>query len=671
MNDIDLFPKELVNSLGWTFIHSLWQGLLLFVILTILLVVFRRFSSSTKYNISVSFLFLFLASTVVTFSIVYEPTNTIVNLNPTSPSILDHSNTHEIISPEFKQTNINILDLAIHKILQYTSFKKFFPTVIGFWLLGITILSIKYLGSWIFIRKLRNQKVKPIDTYWENKCLQLGEKLRLSKKYIVRFSNTVTSPMVIGFFKPVILLPIKLITRLPEKQIEAILIHELAHIKRNDYLINIIQIIMEVVFFYHPAIWSISSRIRTERENCCDDFAVSITCETINYAEALVNIGNIEIQNNFGLAFAGNQHKLKLRVQRMFTDRTLIADFKEKFVTLSIILLSFCSLGWTALVQLDENEEIVIQENNPQYNKTISSQQEILQLEETNIIDNSQNHEDSQAIFEFIRKGNIEAVKTLIKTGINLEVEDKKGGTPLLLAVKDNKYEIAKLLIKNGADVSFIKKNGQSILIEAADEKDHRLTELLLEKGVDIDYYNSKYSSALFEAICKGNTKVVKILLKEGADIEATNKNGHNALMCSIDKGKIEIAHILIEAGANVHFSKDNGWTILMEAALRNSPGLIRTLLSKEVNVNALSNKNHSALNGAVRRENTENARLLIEHGADVNRKYEGYTPLQEAVKRNNYELTKLLLDNGSEIEIREISSRKMALQAGSEERKK
>lgn len=705
MKVINFFPKELMDALGWTFMHSIWQGLLLFIVLAMVLVILRRFSASTKYLLCVSFLFFFLASSVATFYTVYDPEIIVLSSVPVIQNVETRKNSFETFDVKDQEKYKSQIAATAIKTPFYTNLGSFFPVVVTFWFLGIILLSIKYLGGWIYVHRLRNKKINAIDEYWESKCKQLGRKLNLSKKYIIRFSSLATTPMVIGFFRPVVLLPIKIITQLPEKQIEAILAHELAHIKRNDYLVNLMQSLMEVIFFYHPAVWLISAKIRTERENCCDDLVVSVTGETVDYAEALVNIGYVEIQNNLSLAFSGNQDNLKERVQRMFTARTLFADFRERLVTIVVIFLGVCSLGWGMLAQSDDrgtleqpnqleakneelkHEEEVKKENTPVLSVTEDHKDEnmisrassidhrtsiLSRKKESNRLGkgtsdkkNSQRimkskvgeksiDKKSSSLFEAINRGDVEVVKALIKGGADIEIKNKDGETPLLLAVKENKYDIAKFLINNGSDVSFVRKDGRSMLIEAVDEKDLRLTELLLKKGVAIDYKSRQNPPALFEAIDKGKIEIVKILLKEGADIEMKDKKERTALMYALDEGESEIAQLLIKADADVNAQTKDGWTVLMEASVQKYPDIVKMLINRGANVKAISYHNITALNSAVRKGRLEIAKILIGFGADVNWRYDKLTPLCEAVRRNNYAMTKLLVDSGADVQARE-----------------
>ena len=700
----DIISREVVDAFGWTFVHSIWQGVLLLILLIVLLVVLRKFSSSTKYLVCVSFLFFFLASNFSTFFLVYEPTYTVVRQDVIDKTMAIPNDEYVSLS-EHVQADSDKEVILDYKVPLYVHLKKYFPAITTLWFLGVLLLSIKLIGSWIYLHRLKYRHTQNIDPYWEKRCRQIGAKLRLTKKYLLRISHSVSTPLVIGFFKPVVLLPVKAITGLTEKQIEAILAHELAHVKRNDYLINILQSVMEVIFFYHPAIWMISGRIRKERENCCDDLALSVTGQTIIFAEALLNIGILENHNKLALALAGTNSSLKDRVHRIFTPRTLIADFRERLITLVVVLLGALSLGMVLFIQPDKEqaatkeilpETQVNEEEGTAMEEIVDAQTPII-IEETTPGPESissitpekdksdhkpaKNGETSDPknrngngsisisdLINAINKGKTDEVISLLKEGVDINSIDSNGRSPLFIAVKNNNYELTRLLINNGANVQFI-QDGHSILMEASDEADVRITELLLRKGAPINFKTEQEPGAIFDAIEDGNLGVVNALIKAGADIEVRDKEGRTPLLFAFDEGEIKIAQMLIENGADVNAESDSGWSVLMEASLRDQPELVEMLISEGANVNALSYHNHSALNGAVRREKLENARILIASGADVNWKYDGYTPLCEAARRNNYLLIKLLLENNADPEIGETSRGEKPLFMGSSEK--
>ncbi len=148
------------------------------------------------------------------------------------------------------------------------------PEIVLLWLAGVAVFAIRPLASWYTVRRLRRVGVSPVADATRGLLERTAKRLRLARAVAVLQSTLVKTPVVIGYFRPLVLLPLCVVTGLPEVQLELILAHELAHIRRHDYLVNLLQTLIETLFFYHPAVWWLSRRIRNERENCCDDIAI-------------------------------------------------------------------------------------------------------------------------------------------------------------------------------------------------------------------------------------------------------------------------------------------------------------------------------------------------------------------------------------------------------------
>jgi hypothetical protein len=148
---------------------------------------------------------------------------------------------------------------------------------------------------------------------------RLARRLHISRAITLLESTLVEVPTVIGWLKPVVLLPASALGALSPSQLEAILAHELAHIRRHDYLVNLLQTLVETLLFYHPAVWWLSRRIRIERENCCDDLAVSLCGDPVAYANALADLESLrsETTPTHHIALAATGGSLLHRVRRL------------------------------------------------------------------------------------------------------------------------------------------------------------------------------------------------------------------------------------------------------------------------------------------------------------------------------------------------------------------
>jgi uncharacterized protein (TIGR03435 family) len=159
--------------------------------------------------------------------------------------------------------------------------------VVAIWLTGATAFLLRLVGGWMLAERLQYRMVRPAPAEWQRTLDRLRSRVSVNRPLRLLVSGLVKAPAAIGWLRPIVLVPVGALAGLPAAQIEALLLHELAHIRRHDYLVNILQSAVEAVFFYHPAVWWISGHMRTERELCCDDIAVSITGDALIYARAL------------------------------------------------------------------------------------------------------------------------------------------------------------------------------------------------------------------------------------------------------------------------------------------------------------------------------------------------------------------------------------------------
>jgi TonB family protein len=183
------------------------------------------------------------------------------------------------------------------------------------WLAGITILSLRAVGGWYLARSLKRVDTLAVPAELLQRCHDLQR--RLAVAWPVRFvlSRRVNVPLVIGWLKPVILIPVSAVTGLAPHQLDALILHELAHIRRLDTVINILLVAAETALFYHPAVWWVSRQVRIEREHCCDDFAVAACGDAVMYVEALTSLESWKAAGS--LALAANGGGLKDRVARL------------------------------------------------------------------------------------------------------------------------------------------------------------------------------------------------------------------------------------------------------------------------------------------------------------------------------------------------------------------
>lgn len=291
-----------LERFAWTVVHSLWLGTVVFLLLRLSLLILATASARTRYSLCVLALFAVVAAPIVTFKSLEG------RFDDPGPLILIAD-------------GVGISD-SDARALQMTAFGRLSeliraasPGVCVLWLAVVIALSLHHVTVWLWIQRSLITRSKPL-AGWQN-LTDLAERLSLPS---VRFlESTLTDvPATLGWLKPVVLLPPAALTGLSVEQIEAIVAHELAHITRRDYLVNLLQTVAETVMFYHPVVWWISARIRDERELCCDDIASAVSQGPERYGSALVALAELRhARRSPGLLLAATGGPLLRRVVRL------------------------------------------------------------------------------------------------------------------------------------------------------------------------------------------------------------------------------------------------------------------------------------------------------------------------------------------------------------------
>lgn len=293
------------DLLGSTLLHFVWQGAAIAVLLYIALAFTRR--AVLRYNLALAALLLMAVSPIATFFWLqrgFEPAATPMPIQQAWDAMQTLSNSPALSTSVNSLASIDWLKCAV-----------------WVWFAGVLIFGIRALGGWVFLERLRGEKAQPIAEHLQRRCKALERRLGLNRTVRYLESHRIDSPAVVGWFRPVILLPITALTGLGPEQLEAVIAHELAHIKRLDCFVNLFQIAIETALFYHPAVWWASRTIRRERESCCDDIAVRICGDACTYARALTLMETW--RTTPALVLAANSGSLKSRISRLLGLETI------------------------------------------------------------------------------------------------------------------------------------------------------------------------------------------------------------------------------------------------------------------------------------------------------------------------------------------------------------
>jgi len=363
----NILSQEIVQKLGWTLLHFVWQAAAVALLVGILLALLRKSSANLRYIIACTALGLIVLLPIITMQLVpVSAPQPIVNIVPApAPAILPAQEIREIPAAEMsipegpvQHENAGTTFNASWKQRASDLLEPALPYIVSGWLLGVFGLSLWHLGGWAQLQRLRKKMVKQVNASLLTKLRRLSQRLGVKRAVQLAESALVQVPTVIGWLRPVILLPASALTGLSSEQLEALLAHELAHIRRYDYLVNMLQTVVETLGFYHPAVWWISHKIRAERENCCDDLAVSISGDRIRYARALTSME--EIRGRRGeLAVAASGGNLFGRIHRLLgkeASDTSRASWIPSVIT--ILLIAIIAIPTTlALTIKSESQE--------------------------------------------------------------------------------------------------------------------------------------------------------------------------------------------------------------------------------------------------------------------------------------------------------------------------
>ncbi len=341
----DFLPEHILNALGWTVLHSLWQAFLIALLLAAYLLVWQKTDARRRYLAGCVAMGSTLLFSIITFFVLLE--------NGDAGSIL----VSEVVSAEGEVPGHYFIENDPLAFAGY--FNENMPLIVAAWLMGMVFFLLKTLGGLLYIQRLKTRHLSDVPRQWQAALSSLQASLGISSKIKIAASALVKVPMVVGWLRPVVLMPVAAINNLTTAQVEAVLAHELAHIARYDYLVNILQAAVEAMFYFNPAVWWISSRIRTERENCCDDLAVATCGNSVAYAKALVSLQEMhQARPILALSFSKNKNQLLTRIQRILQSPDKKSNAMEKISATVLLLAAVVLLSLQAQSSFKNSTEI-------------------------------------------------------------------------------------------------------------------------------------------------------------------------------------------------------------------------------------------------------------------------------------------------------------------------
>ncbi len=462
-------------------------------------------------------------------------------------------------------------------------------------------------------------------------------------------------PFVWGLLRGSIYLPADFVKVNSSEHRRSVLGHELSHFLRFDAAVNILQIIAQAVFWFHPFVWWANKKIRAEREKCCDEMAIArLGAKATDYSSAIVNILISEHKSTRpvpSLAVAGPVKNIEERIKTIMKPGKKFYKHPSLIATTAVFTLALLTVPTTLILSAK-----------------------------------AQSKAANLSLRQAAATGNIEQVRLLISRGADVNERGVWGNTPLHYASMRGHAEVAELLISRGAYVNAPDgRNAMTPLHCAAASGNKQTVELLLSKGADINTKNRAGRTPLFEAMKSpeaGRKEIVELLVAKGAkvpamhlaaymgDIEKVRKclqdgidiNSQENFCCTAlhaatNGGKKNVTEFLIGRGANIDARDTSGMTPLYYAAIHNCEYIVDLLLSKGADVNAKHEYNFVLLNYAIWDGSKDAIKLLISKGANVNVKDDdGFTLLIWAIWWSDKDMVELLISNGADLDTEEDS---------------
>jgi len=339
---METIVNNLINALGWSIFHSLWQGAIIYGILMLAIATLPRLNARIKYNLAYGAMILMFMGFCITFFSIFKL--------PAARTITTGA-TEVLAAPASALPGLprELGNKAEH----------WFPYLAAAYGLGIFLQLLIIGAGYKKLLQLKNSEKFPVPENWQAVFEQLVQQLNLRRKTGFYLSAWVNVPLVIGYLKPVVLFPVALASQLDIKQVEAILIHELSHIRRNDYLLNLIKTGIETILFFNPFIWLSGRYINIEREHACDDFVLKLTGTPITYAHALLKL---EILKNkatpvLSVAATGNGQHLYQRIKRITDMKTNYMNAKQQIFAITLTVATVISLAWISPAKNNTTEK--------------------------------------------------------------------------------------------------------------------------------------------------------------------------------------------------------------------------------------------------------------------------------------------------------------------------
>ncbi len=608
------FAEELAVRIGWTLIHSLWQIALIGGLFWIMNRGLAQRSANLRHVVGCVAMLLMLAVPVcwLAFATSTIPVSRSIDLPSVSSERLHPIPKRELVGWPESLTTARNGEIEVKRttspaqtasgsengpLAKWHGMPRFIATI---WFIGVMLLSLRPALGLAHAGRLCKVGRADVPESVHALLCRVANSMNVGGVVQVAQSTLAQAPCVVGWIRPVILLPASAVTGLTAAELESILAHELAHIRRHDYLVNLVQLAIETLLFFHPVMWWVSQCVRREREYCCDDLAIQVCRDRTVLTDALLAVGEVSARPRLVLESDGTL--LFERVERILgsdnvEQKCTAMSRQRSFVAAACALLLVVAIVSMRLANMNE-----VTRRGPSYQKETAMSERNENKQETS---QSVSHDLPQLV-EAVRSSDVDSVRTILEISPTLVHEripgPDSGDTTLLHMLmpgdgrKDTPQhlEIAKLLLDHGADVNAL-GNAPNLatcrpLTVAAWGGHTKLMQLLIDRGAKLNGNpECSQKGPLYSAAGHGHTAAAELLVSLGAEYELSE------LVMGGLKDRVE--KLLNENPDLVNQKSSNGATLL-HAALETASGqtLIPSLLERGADPNLADSRGRSPL---------------------------------------------------------------------------
>lgn len=332
--------EQISHALGFGILHTLWQGLLAGLVLAILLRIVPHRHAGVRHSMAFATVMLLLILFVINI-VVHVPASMKAGIE--EEMIPEETAIAVALTPELTITSTNVF---IDFVRTHAS------TIALVWLTGFLVNYTRTVIGLTQLRRLRNALALDTDPEWMARFEVLVRKVGIMRNVSLKLSARIHSPLTYGWLKPVVLLPVSILSTLPVAHIELILLHELAHVRRNDYLVNLLKTVAQNLLFFHPVMWWAARVMEEERERACDQFVMHMKQEPLQYVKTLAYMAGVPVYPSASaMALTGHESVLRNRINHILEQANLIPMKKRSgnplVALVACMMLLVCVFGFT------------------------------------------------------------------------------------------------------------------------------------------------------------------------------------------------------------------------------------------------------------------------------------------------------------------------------------